>query len=138
KFHFQIHVDERIAENKVKIPVFIVQPIVENAIWHGLMPSDKTGQIDIYFERETYNSLKIRVVDNGIGREEAAKQAEANTTTHKKSLGLSIIKRRIELINIQEKTNISLSYKDLIAEDKRVEGTEVTVYFPNSIKNYPV
>jgi len=134
KFQYQIHVDERIAENKVKIPVFIVQPIVENAIWHGLMPSDKPGQVDIYFERETYNSLKIRVIDNGIGREEAAEQAEANKTTHKKSLGLSIIKRRIELINIQEKTNISLSYKDLIAEDKSAAGTEVTVHFPNFLK----
>jgi len=138
KFNYQIHVDERIAENKVKIPVFIVQPIVENAIWHGLMPSDKPGQVAIYFERETYNSLKIRVVDNGIGRKEAAVQAEANKTTHKKSLGLSIIKRRIELINIQEKTNISLSYKDLIAEDKSAAGTEVTVYFPNFLKTNPV
>ncbi len=137
KFHFQIHIDESIIENEVKIPVFIVQPIVENAIWHGLMHCDKTGQIDIYFERKSLIDLSVRVADNGIGREEAAKQAATHKTTHKKSLGLSIIKQRIELINNQEKTRISFSYTDLIAEDKSAAGTEVTVYFPNFLKPCP-
>ncbi len=85
KFHFDIHIDELIPENNVKIPVFIVQPIVENAIWHGLMHSDKTGQIDIYFERENLVDLQVRVVDNGIGRKEAAKMAEAYKSSHKKN-----------------------------------------------------
>lgn len=138
KFHFDIHIDELIPENNVKIPVFIVQPIVENAIWHGLMHSDKTGQIDIYFERENLVDLQVRVVDNGIGRKEAAKMAEAYKSSHKKSLGLSIIERRIELINIQGKTGITFYYKDLYDKDDTSAGTEVTVYFPNLLINYPL
>lgn len=135
KFDYQIHIDESIPEKLVKIPVFIVQPLVENAIWHGLMQSDKAGRIDVYFERINDTDLKVRVSDNGIGREEAEKYTNKYKKTHKTSLGLPIIKRRIGLINIQEKTAIWLSYKDLKATDGTAAGTEVSVYFPYFLKN---
>lgn len=137
KFDYQIHIDESIPAKLVKIPVFIVQPLVENAIWHGLMQSDKAGRIDVSFERINDADLKVKVSDNGIGREEAEKYTNKHKKSHKTSLGIPIIKRRIELINIQERTAIWLSYKDLKAPDGTASGTEVSVYFPYFLKDMP-
>jgi len=134
KFQFTIEVDASITQDKVLIPVFIIQPIAENAIWHGLMHSDKQGKIDIHFFRKAQNDLIVSIRDNGIGREEAEKLRNLSKPDQRKSLGLAIIKRRIALINTQQRTNISISYNDLKAADGSCAGTEVTVCFPNFLK----
>lgn len=135
KFQFAIEVDASIPQEQVLIPVFIIQPIVENAIWHGLMHSDRHGEIKIHFYRKAQNDLVVSIRDNGIGREEAEKLQNLSKTDQRKSLGLAIIKRRIALINTQEKTNISISYNDLKAADGSCSGTEVIVHFPNFLKS---
>jgi len=134
KFQFTIEVDASITQDKVLIPVFIIQPIAENAIWHGLMHSDKQGKIDIHFFRKAQNDLIVSIRDNGIGREEAEKLRNLSKPDQRKSLGLAIIKRRIALINTQQRTNISISYNDLKAAYGSCAGTEVTVCFPNFLK----
>jgi two-component sensor histidine kinase len=136
KFQFAIEVDPSIPQEQVLIPVFIIQPIVENAIWHGLMHSGRHGEIAIHFYRKAQNDLVVSIRDNGIGREEAEKLRNLSKPDQRKSLGLAIIKRRIALINTQEKSNISISYNDLKAADGSCEGTEVTVCFPNFLKSF--
>jgi ligand-binding sensor domain-containing protein/two-component sensor histidine kinase len=136
RFEFEVKVDATISAEEVKIPVFIIQPIVENAIWHGLMNSDTSGMIEISFEREAATDLKVRISDNGIGREQADKIRKSTHSDGRKSLGINIIKRRIVLINSQEKTNITLTYNDLKAPDGSSSGTEVIVYFPYFLKSF--
>lgn len=136
KFQFSIEVEPSIPQEKVMIPVFIIQPIVENAIWHGLMHSDKPGLIDIKFNRINGKNLVVSVRDNGIGREESEKIRASNKPDQRKSLGLAIIKRRIELINTQERTDIKITYNDLKHADGSCSGTEVIVHFPNFLTPY--
>jgi two-component sensor histidine kinase len=136
RFQFSIEVEPSIPQEKVMIPVFIIQPIVENAIWHGLMHSDKPGLIDIKFNRINGKNLVVSVRDNGIGREESEKIRASNKSNQRKSLGLAIIKRRIELINTQERSNIKITYNDLKNADRSCSGTEVIVHFPNFLTPY--
>ena len=136
KFQFTIEVDPSIPQEQVFIPVFVIQPIVENAIWHGLMHSDRQGEIVIHFYRKAPNDLVVSIRDNGIGREEAEKLRNESKPDQRKSLGLTIIKRRIALINTQEKTQITIAYNDLKAADGSCSGTEVIVRFPNFLKSF--
>lgn len=133
KFVFSINIDETLDADHVKIPVFIVQPLVENAIWHGMMHSSKPGELSISFERFEADGLKITVTDNGIGRKEAAR---LKSGSKKRSLGTNIISKRISLINTQEGTNIRLVYVDLNETNDEAGGTKVFVIFPNHLQKH--
>lgn len=134
KFNFSINVDETIDVEMIKIPVFIVQPLVENAIWHGLMNSNRVGELIVSFERHEADGLKITVTDNGVGRKEAAL---LKTASKKRSLGTNIISKRISLINTQEGTAIKVLYVDLHKPTGEACGTKVFVIFPHYLKNQP-
>jgi ligand-binding sensor domain-containing protein/two-component sensor histidine kinase len=118
------------------IPVFIIQPLVENALRHGLMNSDRHGDLRVIFSKKD-TQIICRVTDNGVGREEAAKIKKLTKSKDQQSLGIAIIRKRIELLNTQEKKQISLIYTDLKNEDGVADGTEVVVSFPY-IQSEPV
>ncbi len=117
KFEYSIDKQNTINTN-LKIPPLILQPFVENAIWHGLRAlEDRVGKITITFNIEN-NMLLCTVMDNGIGR---SKSTSANAT-QKQSLGIAITKKRLQqfaLKNIEQ-----LVYKDL------AQGTTVTIKLP--------
>jgi ligand-binding sensor domain-containing protein len=126
KFEFTIEASVNFNPATAMIPVFIIQPLVENAIWHGLMVNEKPGILKVLFERQK-NDLLCKVIDNGIGRKAAALMGNHKD---KHSLGISIIRKRLKLLNTQEKKQIQIQYTDLINEAGVASGTEVIVYFP--------
>lgn len=126
KFEFSIEAGLDFDPAETMIPVFIIQPLVENSIWHGLMINDKPGILKVLFERQQ-NDLLCKVIDNGIGRKAAAL---VGNNKDKQSLGISIIRKRLNLLNTQEKKQIQIQYTDLINEAGVASGTEVIVYFP--------
>ncbi|MBS4058748.1 MAG: histidine kinase [Bacteroidales bacterium] len=134
RFQYDIIVEPGMNTNLVILPVFIVQPIVENAIWHGLMNSPKDGLLTIEFLFDGRNGIRCLVRDNGIGRMEAQK---ISNSRERKSFGGTIIQKRISLMNQQEKKHISLRYNDLTDADGKAAGTEVTIIFPDSIQETP-
>ena len=81
---FQIHLPKNIASNSIKLPPFVLQPYVENAIWHGIA-TKPVKKIRIYIIELTQQQIQIEIIDNGIGRKQAK-----NRITHKQSLGLVI------------------------------------------------
>ncbi len=104
------------------IPPLILQPFVENAIWHGLMHKETKGklEIDITFENEL---LCCTISDNGIGRSNAA-MIKDSSSGKTKSMGLNITKNRIDLIN--EKTEQqNFIIHDLVDETGKPAGTKV-------------
>ncbi len=127
RFNFELIIGEGFDPKTTMIPVFIIQPLVENAIWHGLMNSEKLGLLQIQFTRSS-NDLQCMIVDNGIGREAAA---AISNRKDKKSLGISIIQNRIKLLNTQENREINIQYTDLKNESGMATGTEVIVSFPH-------
>jgi len=116
KFSYQIKVSDDIDPNITLVPPLILQPFVENSIWHGLANKDGGGKITIEVNRE-HSMINCIVEDDGIGRK-GVKPASG------KSYGMKITKDRIELLNRFKNTNASVNLIDL---DK---GTRIEVKLP--------
>ncbi len=96
QFEYSISVEDKVNTSNYFLPTMLLQPFVENALWHGLMKKngEKRIQIDVF---KTQTGCEIRIEDNGIGR----KKAKKIKTSYKKenSLGLQIVQNRINLFN---------------------------------------
>ena len=110
KFNFDISVDENLNQQNLLIPGMLIQPFLENAIWHGLRYRTEKGFLKLHFKKEN-QYLKIAIKDNGIGIEESKKQK----TIHQKNRegrGMKNTLERIKLLNDLYKKNIRCSIKD--------------------------
>lgn len=114
----------------IKIPPMVLQPFVENAIWHGLSPRDEEGgQIEIHFDIES-QQVRCRVIDNGIGREASLKMGKKGL---RESMGLKITNNRLSLIGKIYQQRCEAQIHDLTDPNGEASGTEVETYLP--IKN---
>lgn len=121
-FEFTVSISNEIDPNNTYIPTMLLQPIIENAIWHGInYLKNKQGKINVTFTKEG-EGLKITIEDNGVG---FAKSAEINKARNHVSKGTQLIKERLEAINIKRKTNIHYT-----AKDKPQGGAIVTLNIP--------
>ncbi|MDX1407387.1 MAG: histidine kinase, partial [Saprospiraceae bacterium] len=126
RFTFRFEVDPEINLDQFKIPPMLIQPHIENAIWHGLMHKDGERSLSVMFAREE-RGIQCTIADNGIGRARA--QELANSRRHKKqSLGTSITSDRIEMINKLYGTHVRSTTEDLFATDGSPAGTRVSIY----------
>ncbi|MCQ4142047.1 histidine kinase [Chryseobacterium sp. EO14] len=110
KFDYEIHVDESLNTQSLKVPGMLVQPFLENAIWHGLRYRTTKGFLNLNFEKEN-EQLKITVEDNGIGIEESKKQKTEHQKA-RKGRGMKNTLERIDLLNDLYKKEISCTVKD--------------------------
>lgn len=110
KFDYEIHVDESLNTQSLKVPGMLVQPFLENAIWHGLRYRTTKGFLNLSFEKEN-EQLKITVEDNGIGIEESKKQKTEHQKA-RKGRGMKNTLERIDLLNDLYKKEISCMVKD--------------------------
>ena len=106
----------------VQLPPMILQPFVENAIWHGLRYRPDGGELTIRVDREG-DRAAIVITDNGIGR---AKSAELKTDNQKRhrSTGLETTARRLELVNDYYGNNFVVEVTDAVPGGEYV-GTQV-------------
>ncbi|MDF1546690.1 MAG: histidine kinase [Bacteroidales bacterium] len=132
KFQYSIDCTEDINIYNTKIPSLIIQPFIENAIWHGIMPSTKYGFVKIKFSIYE-NSLIIEVVDNGIGRTNSLKNFNP-ILENKKSLGSKITNSRLSILSQILKKDAKINYSD-ISNDKEQMGTKVTITLPLILEN---
>jgi tetratricopeptide (TPR) repeat protein len=128
KLHYKIDIGDNLDMDYIEIPPMIIQPYVENAIWHGLMPKEDGGTLVVAFRCGDHN-LQITVTDNGVGRAKAAELKNRSATAHR-SFGMSITHERIELINQMYKTNMSVMINDLSDGQGNATGTEVIIDIP--------
>lgn len=129
KIGFSVNVEKQINLEGIKVPPLILQPFVENALWHGLMLSnkDKIVEIRVFFVKDIpVLSLK----DNGIGRERS-REHKKGKFLKKKSLGLKMTNERIEHFNQRENLNYSFKIIDLLDKEENPCGTEVRFNFFN-------
>lgn len=87
KFSYTIEIDKAIDQYYLMIPSLIIQPFVENAIWHGVIPSEKQGLITISCEKIA-EGIRVTVKDNGVGIQEPKKSRHV-------SKGIEITEKRI-------------------------------------------
>jgi len=127
KFHYKISVDTSIDTENVLISPLLIQPFVENAIWHGLMHlKGKEGEVLIGFEKVNDN-LKCTISDNGIGRKQSM---ELKKGTMHESMGLSIAKERLQIVNMLNKAKTSITLIDKTDKDGSPSGTIVELFMP--------
>lgn len=127
KFDFEIKVDPEIDGQYDQIPSLLIQPYVENAIWHGFKNKKDRGRIVVELKRKD-NFIICIIEDNGIGREASRKM---NGAQHQhKSMGMEITKERLEIINRLNNSPLSVNIIDLKAASGDASGTKVEIFIP--------
>ncbi|MEP7269615.1 MAG: histidine kinase, partial [Saprospiraceae bacterium] len=131
KFDYVIDVPEQINRNDIEIPSMLIQPYVENAIWHGLLPKTEKGELKILFnyhaDREG-NYLSCTIRDNGIGRAKA-KELKGNKIHNQKSMGMKVTEERMHLLSVASNKKPEVNITDLF-EDGIGSGTQVDLLIP--------
>lgn len=133
KFNYQLNIDPAIDTMGLKVPGIIVQPFVENAIWHGVMQKRQSGTVIIDL-RKTDTNLIINITDDGIGREKA-REIKSKTSLKHNPMGVKITTARLEAIQKLYNISCSIQIEDLKGEDGEPKGTCVTLTLP-LIHNY--
>jgi sensor histidine kinase YesM len=113
----------------VQIPPLLLQPFVENAIWHGLMHKETGGTIVVDVALKDSTLLQVTVIDDGVGRQKAS-EFKSKTATKNKSFGMKVTAERIELINHLYKTATEVQIIDLKNINGEATGTKVIIEIP--------
>jgi LytS/YehU family sensor histidine kinase len=124
-FNWNIHTDENIDPQETSIPSLMIQPLVENAIWHGLMYMEGKKKISIGFTLDQ-NKINCSIEDNGIGILKSEKMKQNNKTQHR-SVGLDNLRNRIKIMNEKYDTDCSLEITDLSQNGGNHSGTLVVL-----------
>ncbi len=120
-FDYTVSIDKNVNTDSTMIPPLVIQPFVENAIWHGLRSKKQDGLISIHISFSDDKALIINIEDNGIGREKSA-SLKTNRTSHK-SYGIDITKERLKMVNAENEVKII----DLYDNQNNPLGTKVVV-----------
>lgn len=128
RFQYKINIEESVDTNLVKVPPLVLQPIVENAIWHGLMHLDEGGVLKIDIVKSE-NNIKCIIDDNGIGRKKAEEINSKSATKHK-SFGMRITEKRLSLNRDLHKIGASINVVDKQHPNGDSAGTAVEINFP--------
>ncbi|RZK44013.1 MAG: hypothetical protein EOO90_01800 [Pedobacter sp.] len=118
-------IDDEVDIHDVSIPPLLLQPLIENAIWHGILPRKKGGKIVVKVELRGEDVYCI-IDDNGIGRVKSAAGKSNFTSTHQ-SQGIELIANRLKLHNGNQSTENELEIVDKLDEDGNAQGTKVLV-----------
>ncbi|MFT3910838.1 MAG: histidine kinase [Ferruginibacter sp.] len=129
KFSYEIKVDKDVSADTIQIPPLIIQPFVENAIWHGLLHKETEGKLSISVRRTIDSMLQCCVEDNGIGRIKAREMKSKSATTNK-SMGMKLTEERINMLNKNSLFKATVSILDLQNEHCEPTGTKVIITIP--------
>ena len=127
-FSYQIMLDPQVHSSWL-IPSMVIQPHVENAIWHGLMHKEEEGKLDIRFSTTSQGALQVTIEDNGIGRAKA-NELRSKQVLKKKSYGSTLSSDRLKSFDQWQHTASSLHIEDLFGVDGEASGTRVTILLP--------
>lgn len=125
KFEFTLKLGEEVEPEELNIQPMIIQPFVENSIWHGLMPRQDKGHLLLEIHLHKNKILQVIIEDDGIGREEARKLEEQQERKTYKSMGLQITRDRLQLMKKLNHGESGYEIEDLVDEQGRAIGTRV-------------
>ncbi|MGQ3012613.1 MAG: histidine kinase [Flavobacteriales bacterium] len=130
KLSYHVEVDERLETEEMEIPSMILQPIVENAVNHGIFHKKGNGRVEVVFSYIDENSVQVRVIDDGVGIS-AMKEMYRNETRNYRSKSSEVLKERLKILseNKLSKWQVKYSIRDLSDEDPGLTGTRVDIEF---------
>ena len=124
KFDYSIKVDENVNIEEFQIPPMLLQPYIENAVWHGLRYKKEKGQLDITISQIVKDEITIAIIDDGIGREKS-KNLKTENQQKQNSTGMGNIKKRVAILNEMYKDKVDVFIDDF--QDDEDKGTKVVV-----------
>ncbi|NUO02300.1 MAG: histidine kinase, partial [Saprospiraceae bacterium] len=125
RFDYEITLSPEVHPEQIELPPLLIQPYVENAIWHGLMHKKEKGKIAVNLFKEG-ETLCIVVEDNGVGRTRAA-ALKSKSATSQKSHGLQVTAERMDLIRLLYGLKAATHIEDLVDRHGAPAGTRVTI-----------
>ncbi|SFN53641.1 Tetratricopeptide repeat-containing protein [Bizionia echini] len=125
KFDYEITVSDNVVVSDFQIPPMLLQPYIENAVWHGLRYKTTKGFLSIKIDKKSHSEVTITITDNGIGRKRS-KDLKTNNQKKHNSQGMSNIKKRVSILNdmYQDKVAVTISnFQELEDTGTHVEVT---------------
>lgn len=127
KFDYAIQVDDKLALGQILVPPMLMQPYIENAIWHGLLPKEGRGKLRIVVSRRNEHELQYEITDDGIGRKKA-KDIQSRKEKAAVSYGMQITRQRLHALEVNGHTG-GVIVEDL-SEGVEDTGTKVVLTVP--------
>ena len=124
KFDYSIEIDETINISSYKIPPMLLQPYIENAVWHGLRYKTEKGHLTISIQKKSETEITIFIIDDGIGRKRSGQLKTENQKKHN-SKGMSNIEKRVAILNDMYHDKVDVTIEDFQTESD--VGTKVVV-----------
>ena len=124
KFDYDITVNDDVVVGEYQIPPMLLQPYIENAVWHGLRYKSEKGHLQITVAKKSDNEITITVADDGIGRKRSKSLKTANQQKQN-SKGMGNIKKRVAILNNMYKDKVDVLIDDNSSEEDC--GTKVVV-----------
>ncbi len=128
KFSYSFSIDDTIDLKSFPVPALIIQPFIENAIWHGIMPKEDGGYVNVTVKKDKENICCI-IDDNGIGREMSKQNKFKSEVLTHQSKGVHLTQSRLDLDNLINERHASLEIIDKKDEQGNTIGTTVILTF---------
>ena len=123
KFSYSVNVNENIDLKSVQVPALIIQPFIENAIWHGIVPRGK-GNVFLSVSKDN-GDIRVIIEDDGIGREASQQNKSASELTTHQSKGVNLAQSRLKLDNLLQQRRAAIETIDKKDETGKATGTKV-------------
>lgn len=129
KIRFDIQVEEGLQTENIRIPSLILQPFLENSIWHGLSSKEGDKCLSLRVFQETQDLLTIEIEDNGVGRARST-EIKSKKTLNNKSIGIDLTDERLKNYFSESATGHMLEIIDLYDDNGEASGTKVVLKMP--------
>ena len=126
---FQINIDKDINLENIRIPSLILQPFLENSLWHGLSLKTDDKRIELDVKRKGNDFITISITDNGVGRK-VSEERKLKKTLKRKSIGIEITKERLFNFSKRFAKMYALKIEDLYDAQNNAAGTKVILNIP--------
>ncbi len=129
RFSYSVVIEDDVNTSNIFVPPLIIQPYVENAIWHGLLHKKTAGKLKITLGMPSECLLQCVIEDNGIGRDKA-RELRSKSVATKKSLGMKLTEDRLALLAKLSQTEATIEVEDVRTEEDEAAGTKVIITIP--------
>jgi len=132
KFTYEIILDPSLSTS-ILIPPMLIQPYIENAIWHGILPRKTGGKVAVTIAPAENEYLVCSIADDGIGRTASSEQKPFEQNKHRSS-GMALINERLTLLTETSGMKLWVEVEDLYSDTKESTGTVVTLHVPQNLE----
>ncbi|WP_299618626.1 tetratricopeptide repeat protein [uncultured Tenacibaculum sp.] len=129
EINYSLDINPDLNTDTIKVPPLVLQPFLENAIWHGLSSKEGEKEITLTAHKVSDDIVSVNIIDNGIGRE-AAGAIKRSKSLKRKSVGIDLTIERLKTFAEDYEEEFTLTYHDLTNDSGEPAGTRVSIQFP--------